>query len=237
MVRNAIWGVVLSSLLIVVYLGIRFGFALGGFAIGLRFSAAAIVALLHDTLVVVGLAAIFGSIKGWEISGLFITAMLTVIGFSTHDTIVIFDRIRENLRRHLPGEEIGHLIDRSVTQSIARSINTSMTVLATLVLLIWIGSATPDLSFFNAIMLWGIITGTYSSIFNASPFLYVLDRWIAKRKGEQATLIGVAAQELARQRLIAQSADRAPGPHAEDRLYGQVRRKERQPQGHVPLDD
>ncbi len=238
MVQNAILGVIFSSVLIVVYLAIRFGFALGGFVVGLRFSFAAIGALLHDVLLVVGLAAVFGFLKGWEISGLFVTAMLTVIGFSTHDTIVIFDRIRENLRRHLPGEDIGHLIDKSVTQSIARSINTASTVIVSLVLLIWIGSATPDLSFFNSIMLWGIIAGTYSSIWNASPILYVYDRWIAKRKGEQATLLGIAAHELARMRVLAQEQDRDARARATEEQYGQVRRRRAAtPPGQVPLDD
>ncbi len=232
MIRNAIWGVIISSLLIVVYLAIRFGIGLGGFAIGLRFSLAAIGALVHDTLVVIGLAAIFGLVFGWEISGLFITAMLTVIGFSTHDTIVIFDRIRENLKRHIPGEDIAVLINRSITQSIARSINTSSTVLVTLILLIAIGSATPDLKNFNSIMLFGIVSGTYSSIWNASPILYVLDRWITKGKGEHHSLIGIAASETARARVIAQT--QAPTGPAPEAGYGQVKRR-RDP-GHVELD-
>jgi len=225
-IENAIKGVIFSSVLIVLYLAIRFGFALGGFVIGLRFSFAAIVALLHDVLVVLGLSTIFGYFMGWEVSALFITAMLTVIGFSTHDTIVIFDRIRENLRRPLGGEEIGHLINRSITQSIARSINTSATVIVTLILLIFMGSATPDLKFFNVVMLFGILSGTYSSIFNASPILYVHDRWIAKRKGEAATLLGVATHELAKHRTITTRASDTPAkPADEPSGYGQVRRR------------
>lgn len=228
-IQNAILGVVFSSVLIVLYLAIRFGFALGGFVIGLRFSFAAIVALMHDVLVVLGLSTIFGYFMGWEVSALFITAMLTVIGFSTHDTIVIFDRIRENLRKPLGGEEIGHLINRSITQSIARSINTSATVIVTLILLIFMGSATPDLKFFNVVMLFGILSGTYSSIFNAAPILYVQDRWIARRRGEAATLMGVATHELAKQRTITTRASDTPAPSAEPAAetpgYGQVRRR------------
>ena len=226
-IRNAYLGVILSTALIVLYLAIRFGFALGGFVIGLRFAMAAIIALAHDVLVVLGLSTIFGYFAGWEVSALFITAMLTVIGFSTHDTIVIFDRIRENLRRPLGGEEIAHLINRSITQSIARSINTSSTVIVTLLLLIFIGSATPDLKFFNVVMLFGIVSGTYSSIFNAAPILYVYDRWLAKTKGESATLLGVAAHELAKHRTMAVRADGQKREAASDEAseFGQVKRR------------
>jgi len=239
MVRNAILGVIISSILIVLYLAIRFGFALGGFPVGLRFSFAVIMALLHDVLLVVGLAAIFGFALGWEISGLFVTAMLTVIGFSTHDSIVIFDRIRENLRRHIPGEDIGTLINRSVTQSIARSINTSGVVIVSLILLIAIGSATPDLKFFNTVMLCGIVAGTYSSIWNAAPILYVLDRWFAKSRGEHATLLGITAQELKAQRILSQTARPAgqASEPTEDTGYGQVRRRKAKPTGEQEIED
>lgn len=238
-VRNAVLGVIYSAALIVLYLGIRFGFALGGFAIGLRFSIAAIGAMLHDVLVVLGLAAIFGMAMGWEISSLFITAMLTMIGFSTHDTIVIFDRIRENLRRHLPGEDIGNLINKSITQSIARSINTSSTVIMTLIWLIAIGSATTDLKFFNCVMLFGIISGTYSSIWNASPILYVIDRWLARTRGEQSTLLGIAAHELARAKVMAQDQDRRARAQSAEEQYGTIKRRtsSEKRKGEQHLDD
>ncbi|MBI3721226.1 MAG: MMPL family transporter, partial [Fimbriimonas ginsengisoli] len=103
-ISNAIWGVILSSSLIIIYLAFRFGFAVGGFVPGLKFGVSAIGALIHDILVVIFLAAVVGYFEHWEISALFITAMLTIIGFSVHDTIVIFDRIRENLRRPNKGE-------------------------------------------------------------------------------------------------------------------------------------
>lgn len=188
-ISGAIWGVVISSLLIVIYLAMRFGFALGGFRIGLRFGFSAILALVHDVLVVVGLAAITGYFYNWEISQLSITAILTVIGFSVHDSIVIFDRIRENLRRPLPGESFDSLVNRSITQSFARSINTSAIVLVTLAILVFVGSATPDLKHFNAAMLVGILSGTYSSIFNAAPILVLWERIVAKRKGVGATIM------------------------------------------------
>lgn len=236
-IENAIKGVIFSSALIVLYLSLRFGFALGGFRIGLRFAMSAIGALLHDVLVVIALAAMFGYLFGWEVSALFITGMLTVIGFSTHDTIVIFDRIRENLHRVTAGEEIGHLINRSITQSIARSINTSATIIVTLLLLIFIGSATPDLKFFNTIMLCGIVSGTYSSIFNASPILYVWDKWIAK-KNENDTLLAIARRELAHAHVAQVEVKDGAAAPMESQAYGQVTRRRRaSDKGHINLDE
>lgn len=239
--RNAVLGIIYSALLIVMYLTIRFGAGLGGFAVGIRFAVASIVALLHDVIVVIGLAAIAGYFFGWEISSLFITAMLTVIGFSTHDTIVIFDRIRENLRKHKAGESFERLVDRSITASLARSLNTSMTVILTLVLLITVGSVTPDLKLFNLAMVIGIISGTYSSIFNAAPILYLWDKAIVKRKGEKYGIVALAEEELARQRVMAAqvsqpAAATADGPAPAG--YGQVRRRSSsQPRGTVNVDD
>ncbi|HET6644199.1 MAG TPA: protein translocase subunit SecD [Fimbriimonadales bacterium] len=186
---GAIKGVVLSAALIVIYLALRFGLALGGFAVGLRFGMSAIIAMLHDVVVILGVSAIVGYFLNWEISQLTITAVLTVIGFSVHDTIVIFDRIRENLKRPIEGESFDHLVDRSITQSFARSLNTSGTVIVTLAILVFIGSATPDLKHFNAAMLIGILSGTYSSIFNAAPILVLWERWVHRRKGAAATIM------------------------------------------------
>lgn len=231
---NAILGVVLSSGLIILFLALRFGLALGGFAAGFRFGVSAIAALLHDVFVMIGMAALFGFIFKWEISALFITAMLTVIGFSVHDTIVIFDRIRENLRRPIHGEEFGHLVDRSITQSFARSINTSMTVMVTLAILVFFGTATPDLKFFCVAMLIGILSGTYSSIYNASPILYLWDLAILKKRGHEHTLVGMAANEHMRARTITSTAvpvapmtpqSEAPVSPTTGRSYGQVKRR------------
>lgn len=225
MINNAILGVLISSALIVVYLAFRFGFAVGNFILGLRFGFSAIIALLHDILVVFGITAFFGYLEHWEISSLFITSMLTVIGFSVHDTIVIFDRIRENLRKAPPGEQFDHLVDRSITQSFARSINTSMTVVVTLFILLFIGTPTPDLKLFCVTMLAGIISGTYSSIFNASPILYLWDLAIGKKKGEGATLMGAARHEAAAARIVAPTVSPEPMTTATTRSYGQVRRR------------
>lgn len=231
--NNAILGVVISSLLIVVYLAIRFGMALGGFANGLRFGLSAIGAMVHDILVVIGVAAIFGYISGWEVSALFITAMLTMIGFSVHDTIVIFDRIRENLRRPHPGENFGHLVDRSVTQSFARSINTSGTVIVTLIILIIWGTPTPDLKFFCVIMLTGIISGTYSSIYNAAPILWLWDRAAGRKRGKEGTLMEEAEMAYKEALRIRAEVESVGGPgdsprtvrDQQGRSYGQVKRR------------
>ncbi len=226
-IRNAAIGVVLSSGLVIFYLALRFGIGFGGFAPGMRFGISAIGALLHDILVVFGLAAVFGFIFHWEVSALFLTAMLTIIGFSVHDTIVIFDRIRENLRRPHGGETFGHLVDRSITRSFTRSINTSMTVIVTLFILVFFGTPTPELKFFVVAMMCGIISGTYSSIYNASPILYLWDKMAAAKSGSHATLVGMANVENDRTRIVSTAIGETPQVEStkSGRSYGQVRRR------------
>ena len=237
--RNAVLGVVLSSCLIIVYLAIRFGTGSGGFLAGLRFGVSAIGALIHDILVVFGTAAIVGYFFHWEVSALFLTAMLTMIGFSVHDTIVIFDRIRENLRKSKKTEEFGDLMNRSITQSFARSINTSGTVIVTLLILVLFGTATNELKFFVTSMLIGIISGTYSSIYNASPILYLWDKAIAKKRGPEHSLVGMVAAEQARTRVITTTATQQVQSVAPDgsRTYGQVRRRANQPTRGIEIED
>jgi SecD/SecF fusion protein len=227
-IRGAIIGVIASSVLIVFWLALRFGLQLGSFIMGLRFGLSAIIAMLHDVLVILGISAIFGLWLNWEVSQLTITAILTVIGFSVHDTIVIFDRIRENLQRPIAGESFDRLVDRSITQSIARSLNTSGTVIVTLLILVLIGSATPDLKHFNAAMLIGIVSGTYSSIFNAAPILVLWERIVRKRKGEEATILhDQAKKKPKREQEIDEEATVWRDPSEQKTGYGQVRRKKR----------
>lgn len=219
--RTAVTGVVVSSILIMLFLAIRFGVALGGFKNGIKFGGSALIALLHDVLFVIGLAGTVGYLLGWEVSSLFITAMLTVIGFSVHDTIVIFDRIRENLRKPHRGQTFEHLVNKSITQSFARSVNTSFTAILTLIILIAVGTTTPDLKFMCVTMLAGIVVGTYSSIFNASPILYLWDKAVIKKHGVEAGLMAESARELtARAHAVAQ----AHQPTVEGQ-YGTVKRK------------
>jgi preprotein translocase subunit SecF len=135
-----------------------------------RYGVCAIIALIHDTLVVMGVAAIFGLAFGWEVDALFLTALLTVIGFSVHDTIVVFDRIRENLARFrgIPFEDV---VNHSILQTLDRSINTVLTTLFVLSALILFGGIT--IRQFAITLFIGIFSGMYSSIFNAAPLLVV----------------------------------------------------------------
>lgn len=135
-----------------------------------RYGLCAIIAMLHDVLVVIGIFSILGHFFGTKVDSLFVTALLTVIGFSVHDTIVVFDRIRENqLRRY--GERFDRIVNFSLIQTLVRSVNTSLTVLVTLAALYFFGGAT--IRDFVLALLIGIFSGTYSSIFNASMLLVV----------------------------------------------------------------
>jgi len=135
-----------------------------------RYGTAAILAMLHDVLVVIGVEAILGYYFGWEVDALFLTALLTVIGFSVHDSIVVFDRVRENstvLRR----VDYETMVNHSIVQTLDRSINTQLTVMLTLLALVLFGGESTR--HFVIILLVGILSGTYSSIFNAAPILVV----------------------------------------------------------------
>ncbi len=159
--------IAIASTLIVIYLSLRFNF---------KFAVCAILALLHDVFVLTGIYSILG--KGFglalgEINTLFVTAALTIIGFSVHDTIVIFDRIRENLKQ-ASRMTFEQTVNLSIIQSVARSLNTSMTVVFVLVALFLISP--PNIKGFTLALLIGIVSGTYSSIFNASPLLVVWRR-------------------------------------------------------------
>ncbi|OGH21604.1 MAG: protein-export membrane protein SecF [Candidatus Levybacteria bacterium RIFCSPHIGHO2_01_FULL_41_15] len=177
---NAIKAVILASVLIVLYIAWSFR-KVPHPASGLRFGVSAIIALIHDVLVVVGVFAIFGKFLGVEVDSLFVTALLTVIGFSVHDTIVVFDRIRENLKRS--SGPFPRIVNDSILQTLDRSLNTSLTVVLVLVALLLFGGET--IRWFVVALLIGIISGTYSSIFNASPILVVWQEWIEKRKNKR----------------------------------------------------
>lgn len=177
---NAVKGVILASILIVLYIAFAFR-EVPKPASSWRFGICAIIALLHDVLVVVGIFSILGHFFHVEVDSLFVTAVLTVIGFSVHDTIVVFDRIRENLKKHitLSFEEV---VNESILQTLGRSLNTSMTVVLVLfALLIFGGESTK---WFIAALLIGVVSGTYSSIFNASPLLVVWEEFSRNRKNK-----------------------------------------------------
>jgi len=154
---NSLIALSLALLAIIAYLSFRFRF---------DYALAAILGLVHDTLFVVGVFSILGLVYNVQVDGLFLTAILTVIGFSVHDTIVVFDRIRENLRYYSKKMTFGEIVDQSVNQTLARSINTSLTTLITLGALYFFGGVTTK--DFVLAMILGIIIGTYSSIFFCS---------------------------------------------------------------------
>lgn len=146
------------------------------------FGICAIAALLHDAFFVLGVFSILGYFFGVEIDALFVTAILTTIGFSVHDTIVVFDRIRENLRRERASFEV--VVNDSTVETLARSLNTSVTVVLTLLALYLFGGAT--ISNFVLALLIGVVSGTYSSIFNASPLLVDWNNFKLKRAAKKS---------------------------------------------------
>jgi preprotein translocase subunit SecF len=170
--RKAALAVVVASVAIMIYITLTF------FSVPnpIRYGSSAIVALLHDVLVVMGAMSILGRLFGYEVDTLFITAMLTIVGFSVHDSIVVFDRVRENVHR---AEAAGlHVrmrdaVNASMNQTLGRSLNTSITVVLTLIALILLGGDT--VREFLVIMLIGLVSGTYSSIFVASMLLVSWD--------------------------------------------------------------
>ena len=173
---RALLGVGLASLAILLYVAFAFRNTPPPVS-PWSFGATAIIALLHDALFLLGIFAILGHFFDVQVDALFVTAVLTVIGFSVHDTIVVYDRIRENLRRHnKPFEEI---VNISINETLARSLNTSITVIIVLLAFFMFGG--ESIKYFVLALLIGIISGTYSSIFNASPLLVVYNNWKIKK--------------------------------------------------------
>ncbi len=164
-----------------------------------RYGACAIIALLHDVLVVLGVFSILGWLLAIQVDTLFITALLTVVGFSVHDTIVVFDRIRENMQRRT-SETFDQVVNASLIQTMARSLNTSLTVIFTLSALTLFGGVTVRT--FTLTLLIGIISGTYSSIFNASMLLVIWEKGELglNRLRRDRTPDGREVRELARSR-------------------------------------
>ncbi|HET8567793.1 MAG TPA: protein translocase subunit SecF [Candidatus Limnocylindria bacterium] len=180
-VQNAVYAIVAASGLIVLLIAFAFrGFGWAAFRYGL----AAIVTLLHDALFILGTFAMLGYFFGVEVDSLFVTAVLTVIGFSVHDTIVVFDRIRENLRLN-PGEPLNAVINFSITQTLVRSVVSGMTTILVLLALFLFGGY--SIRNFMLALLIGIFVGTYSSIFNAAQIISlwqeVEDRFRGRPKG------------------------------------------------------
>ncbi len=195
-IRNSIFAVIAASILILLYIS----FAFRKVARPWRYGACAIIALLHDVLVVVGIFSILGWAFHIQVDALFITALLTVVGFSVHDTIVVFDRIRENMQRRT-SESFDEVVNASLVQTMARSLNTSLTVIFTLSALTLFGG-TGSVHNFTLALLIGIVSGTYSSIFNASMLLVMWERGeLSFGRGRRVDGPKVASErELARSR-------------------------------------
>lgn len=167
---NSLFALGLALLGIIAYLTLRFQF---------DYALAAILGLVHDVIFVCGTFSILGLVCGVEVDALFVTAVLTVIGFSVHDTIVVFDRVRENLRYYSKKMSFGEIVNFSVNQTLARSINTSLTTLLTLFALYFFGGVTTKN--FVLAMILGIAIGTYSSIFFCTV---LVDVWEEKKMGK-----------------------------------------------------
>jgi|Napbiome12C3dose_1001474.scaffolds.fasta_scaffold00015_69 preprotein translocase subunit SecF len=165
--QKSLIGISLASLVIVLYIAFSFR-KIPKPASSWRFGITAVLALIHDILLVIGVFAILGKFLGVEVDTLFVTALLTVIGFSVHDTIVVFDRIRENLTKNI-GRKFADVTNLSIVQTLGRSLNTSLTVVFVLLALFLFGG--ESLRWFVVALLVGIISGTYSSIFNATALL------------------------------------------------------------------
>ena len=174
---NALYAILVAAVLIVLFIAWAFRGVRKPMS-SWRFGICAVIALLHDALVVLGIFSLLGHFAGVEVDSLFVTALLTVIGFSVHDTIVVFDRIRENLRRNLTSE-FPQVVNDSILQTLVRSLNTSLTAMLVLFTLLIFGGA--SIRWFIVAMLIGIASGTYSSIFNASQLLVVWQEWVDRK--------------------------------------------------------
>jgi preprotein translocase subunit SecF len=172
--RNAAIAVGVASVAIMVYIT----WAFRSVPKPLRYGTAALIALAHDVLIVLGVFSILGKAFGLEVNTMFITGVLTVIGFSVHDTIVVFDRIRENVAR-MEGSPFEQVVNVSLLQTMGRSLNTSLTVILTLVALLLLGGAT--IQSFLLVLLIGFVAGTFSSIFNASQVLVAWEKGDVQR--------------------------------------------------------
>ncbi len=183
LVKKAWVAIILVTLSIIIFIAFVFRKVSKPIA-SWKYGVVAIVTLLHDILVPLGLFAYLGHARGAEVDALFIVALLTILGISVNDTIVVFDRIRENLRgnedlhRH---ETFADVVSRSISQTLTRSINTSFTVIIVLAALFFVGpAATRD---FSLTLIVGMIAGTYSSILLASPLLVAWDNWSRRKTG------------------------------------------------------
>ncbi len=177
--KNAIWAIILATLGIAFYIAWAFrkvSRPISSWQYGIN----AVIALIHDVLITAGVFSVLGHFKGVEIGIPFIAALLTILGFSVHDTIVVFDRTRENLLRSSSKEKFPDIVNRSLNETLVRSINTSLTVIITLLAIYIFGG--ESIKFFSLALLVGVTFGTYSSIFIASALLVTTYNYKLKTK-------------------------------------------------------
>lgn len=171
LLEKTVIAVILASLTILIYIAIVFK--------NFQFGASAILAVLHDVLVVLGVFSLLGHFLGVEVDTLFVTALLTIMSFSVHDTVVVYDRIRESARRN-PGADFTDLTNKAVTETLSRSLNNSLTIIFMLLALVLLGGL--SVKWFAMALLVGTISGTYSSTFTAAPILVIWQRLKERRK-------------------------------------------------------
>lgn len=176
--RKAIISIILVCLAIVLFIAYAFR-KVSKPVSSWKYGLIAITTLVHDILIPAGLFAVLGKVTGAEVDSLFVVALLTVLGLSVSDTIVVFDRIRENLRERKKDQSFEDVVGQSISQTFTRSINTSLTVILALVALFFFGPETTKN--FALVLITGMFFGTYSSIFVASPLLTLVEKWQSKK--------------------------------------------------------
>ena len=182
--RAAVLAILAASVAILLFIAIAFRKVPNAF----RYGVCAIAKMFHDVLILLGVASILGLAVGWEVDSLFLTAMVTVVGFSVQDVIVVFDRIRENIRRRR-GEPFETIVNRSLLETLHRSLATQLNAIFVMIAIIFFGGIT--IRQFMLVMLVGMVTGTYSSLFFAVPLL------VAWEEGEIGALFSRSREERA----------------------------------------
>ncbi len=175
--KKSVWAIVMVILLIVIYITWAFRHVSEPVA-SWKYGIATVIALVHDVSIPIGIFSVLGYFYGVEVDTLFVTALLTILGFSVHDTIVVFDRIRENLKNMKGRPAFETVVGESISQTMTRSINTSMTVLLVMISIYIFGGA--SIEYFALALIIGVFFGTYSSICLASPILVTWQKWSDK---------------------------------------------------------
>lgn len=166
--RKALWALVVAIIFIIAYIAYAFR-KVSKPVESWKFGITAIIALVHDVVIITGIFALLGQFAGVEVGAMFVTALLTILGFSVHDTIVVFDRTRENLLHNREKDDFEVVVEKAVNQTIWRSINTSLSTLFVLGAIYFFGG--ESIKYFTLALILGILIGTYSSIFIASPVI------------------------------------------------------------------